>query len=190
MWIEVNKLAKFPSFSDEFIESFRKNLKDWREFVKTETNAIDAIPAPWHSKCSRFEKLLLLKIFHREQLAAAIVDFIANEMGAEYVNAPHFDIRKSFEQSNILTPILFILPAGIDPMETLLSFAQLLGYAQSFQAIAMGPDQQAKAEKYIEQAQSQGAWICLQNCHMSIDWLSQLEMIWEKISIYNTTCEY
>lgn len=110
-------------------------------------------------------------------------------MGVEYVNAPHFDIRKSFEESNILTPLIFILSPGIDPTEILLQFAQRLGYAQSFQTIAMGPGQQPMAEKLIEQAQVQGAWICLQNCHMSIDWLTQLESIWEGMSIYNTTCK-
>lgn len=189
IWANLNALATLSTFGDEFLESFREKIADWKMFAESESPTIHHIPEPWQSRCSHFDKLLLLKQFHREQLAQAIVAFIASEMGAEYVNAPHFDIRKSFEESNILTPLIFILSPGIDPMEILLLFAQRLGYAQSFQTIAMGPQQQPLAEKLIEQAQVQGAWICLQNCHMSIDWLTQLEMIWARMSIYNTTCK-
>lgn len=190
MWADLNALASLPPFADEFIESFCMNLNDWKTFAEIDALAINSIPKPWHDRCRPFDKLLLLKIFHREQLAQAIVDFIGIEMGAEYVNAPHFDIRKSFEESNILTPLIFILSPGIDPLEILLLFAQRLGYAQSFHTVAMGPDQQPIAEKLIEQAQVQGSWVCLQNCHISIDWLTQLETIWERMSIYNTTCEF
>lgn len=190
VWADLNALAALPSFGDDFLESFRDHIDKWKTFAEIDAHAVHGIPEPWLSRCSPFDKLLLLKIFHREQLAQAIVDFIANEMGAEYVNAPHFDIRKSFEESNILTPLIFILSPGIDPMETLLLFAQRLGYAQSFQAIAMGPDHQLMAEKLIGQAQEQGAWICLQNCHMSIDWLTHLETMWERMSIYNTSCKH
>lgn len=189
VWADLNALAALQTFGDDFLESFCANSSDWKKFAEINTIAIDGIPEPWLSRCSHFDKLLLLKLFHREQLAQAIVDFIAIEMGVEYVNAPHFDIRKSFEESNILTPLIFILSPGIDPTEILLQFAQRLGYAQSFQTIAMGPGQQPMAEKLIEQAQVQGAWTCLQNCHMSIDWLTQLETIWEGMSIYNTTCK-
>lgn len=190
IWANLNALAALPSFGDDFIECFRKNVVEWKAFAETNSTAIHHIPEPWQSRCSEFDKLLLLKQFHREQVAKAVVEFIAIEMGAEYVNAPHFDIRKSFEESNILTPLIFILAPGIDPMEILLQFAQRLGYAQSFKTIALGPQQQSQAEKLIEQAQVQGAWICLQNCHMSIDWLTQLELIWARMSIYNTTCKH
>ena len=37
------------------------------------------------------------------------------------------------------------------------------------------------AEKAIQQAILSGYWICLQNCHLAVSWLSKLEQIIEKI---------
>lgn len=184
MWMEVNAMSLLNSF-ENFIESFLSDINDWTIFSKDSNK----IPEPWRRTMSSFQKLMILKIFHPDQLQRAINEFISKEMGESFVNPPHFDIRKTFEESTILTPLIFILSPGTDPTEVLLRFAKRLGFSQSFQTIALGPDQELFAERQIEQAKKQGAWICLQNCHMVSEWLPKLENIWQNMNIYNTTCK-
>lgn len=51
-------------------------------------------------------------------------DFIVNEIGASYVQPPTFDLLASFNDSVPVTPLIFLLSAGSDPMANLLAFAK------------------------------------------------------------------
>jgi hypothetical protein len=42
----------------------------------------------------------------------------------------------------------------------------------------------------IEQAQRDGQWVCLQNCHLAVSWLPTLEKIWENMDTTNTNINF
>src|SRR5690606_29172995 len=46
-------------------------------------------------------------------------------------------------------------------------------------SIALGQGQGAKAASLIEKAAQSGQWVLLQNCHLAISWMSELERIVE-----------
>lgn len=51
-------------------------------------------------------------------------EFIVDEMGPTYVQPPTFDLMASFNDSLPVTPLIFLLSAGSDPMANLLAFAK------------------------------------------------------------------
>lgn len=51
-------------------------------------------------------------------------DFIIEEMGEGFVQPPTFDLLASFNDSVPVTPLIFLLSAGSDPMANLLAFAK------------------------------------------------------------------
>lgn len=190
LWIDLLRLSNLSNF-EYLIESIATNLADWESFSKLQSdeNLFAKLPSSWKCNLSNFEKLILIKIIHSETVITPIREFISMEMGSNFVNPPHFDIGQSFEQSNILTPLIFLLSPGVDPIETLLLFARRLGMIESFQMVSLGQDQEISAEKFVKEAQAQGSWICLQNCHLSTFWLFTLETICSTMNIYNTTCK-
>jgi len=47
--------------------------------------------------------------------------------------------------------------------------------------ISLGQGQGKKAELMIKNAYSKGYWVLLQNCHLAVSWMKDLERIYEEI---------
>lgn len=186
-WINLQLMERLPNFTG-FIESLSQNVYQWKQFCEYNRHLLPALPEPWTSKLVEFQKLIIIRIFHPNKVAQAIRQYIANEMGKKFAFPSYCNISKSFDESTILTPLLILLSDGTDPIETLIHFARRRGYAESLRMISLGKEMGECAAKLIKHAQTQGSWVCLQNCHLMEKWLPSLEDIWENFNVRNTKC--
>lgn len=97
-------------------------------------------------------------------------------MGKDFVEPPTFDISASFAASSPNVP-MFILSQGSDPMNSLFSFARTQNMYDKTKTISLGQGQGARAAKMIEDGIQMGHWVVLQNCHVSEQWMDDLEQI-------------
>lgn len=191
-WITDKTWQSLHAFAEilddvDLISAIQEDPKIWKAYFD---DASVGIPTAIRTRLTAFEQLIIVKIFHPEDIIEAVTNFIVTEMSEQFTNPPNFDIHKSFEESNMLTPLIFILSPSIDPIDTLCLFAERLGYSQSLQIFSLGANQDKYLEHAISQAQQQGSWICLQNCHLDTAWLTNLENVWKNMNIYNTTCKF
>jgi len=115
---------------------------------------------------------------------------VTQEMGQKFVEPPVFDISVSFEDSTKMSPLIFILSAGSDPVNDMLQFAESKGMASKLESISLGQGQGPKAARMIDKARQEGAWVLLCNCHLSISWLPELERICEQMNPEETDTMY
>jgi dynein heavy chain, axonemal len=185
-WTNILQLKQLHGFAVDFIEQFYAHMSTWKEIYDDLRPEEISLPGIWDSKLTTFEKLLVVNALRPDKFVNAVATFIERQMGKTFISPPPFDLQKSFEDSNCLTPLIFILSPGVDPMQSILSFAEKLKFDESFQSVSLGQGQGSKASAMIEKAQSIGGWVCLQNCHLASSWMPTLEHSWEQMDMFNT----
>nr|CAD7578910.1 unnamed protein product [Timema californicum] len=188
-WDELCRVTHLPAFYG-FLESFTSSLSEWKEFYDLADPHLGKLPEPWEQSLTPFQHLIIIRIFRPDKIIATITLFIEKEMGEKFVMPPPFDISCSYEDSNCLSPLVFILSPGADPMAALSRFADKMGYGGKFESISLGQGQGPIARMLIETAQQDGLWVCLQNCHLAVSWMPELERIWESWDTRNTNLHF
>lgn len=166
VWASIARLGKLRGFSG-FVEEFGQHLSAFKAIYDDFKPEEIKMPGIWDDKLTTFEKLLFLRAIRSDKLTAGISIFIERQMGVKFVSPPPFDISKSFEDSNCLTPLIFILSPGVDPMQAISTFAEKLKFDETFKSVSLGQGQGAIAAAMIEHAKSEGGWVCLQVCSLT-----------------------
>ena len=74
------------------------------------------MPSGWEERLSTFQKLILVRCITPDKLVPAITDFCQSKMGVKFIEPPAFDLGASFSISTAVSPLVFILSPGVDPM--------------------------------------------------------------------------
>ena len=80
-----------------------------------------------------------------------------DEPVCRYVEPMPFAIEPSFNDSNAVTPLIFVLSAGSDPMASLLKFADDKGVR--VEAVSLGQGQGPVAQEWISKGLKEGFWV-------------------------------
>ncbi|KAA6419936.1 MAG: dynein heavy chain axonemal [Trebouxia sp. A1-2] len=174
LWAEMNRLSSFLSFVG-FAEELHKDPTPWKAIFDSANPAEQPLPEPWEQNLTPVQKLMVLRVLRPDKLVLAVQRFVLNEMGSKFVEAPPFDLDKCYQDSTCLTPLIFVLSPGSDPMSGLLKYADSLKV--KVDSISLGQGQGPKAEKLIQAAAGQGGWVVLQNCHLAVSWMPSLERL-------------
>uniref|UniRef100_G1NVC6 Dynein axonemal heavy chain 10 n=1 Tax=Myotis lucifugus TaxID=59463 RepID=G1NVC6_MYOLU len=148
-------------------------------------DALEQSPFPlgYDSSITPFQKLLILRCFRVDRVYRAVTDYVTVTMGEKYVQPPMISFEAIFEQSTPNSPIVFILSPGSDPASDLMKLAEQTGFGGNrLKFLAMGQGQEKVALQLLETAVARGQWLMLQNCHLLVKWLKDLEKSLERIT--------
>lgn len=77
-------------------------------------------------------------------------------------------------------PLIFVNPPGSDPVTAFLRYSEEMGMTKKLEQISLGKGMGDRARDFIEGAKLKGGWVLLQNCHLAISWMSDMERIVEE----------
>ena len=183
-WDNITELDKLTLFKN-IAHSFEQNGPEWRAWFRADDPPPEKLqpPGEWQSNGKReiFQQMLVLRSLRPDRVIFAARTFIAQNLGPSFVESPPFDLMECFKTSSAITPLIFVLSPGVDPLPMLQQLARTCGQ-QLFQ-ISLGQGQAPIAAELIEQGLKQGQWIFLANTHLSLRWLPELDKIVERISL-------
>jgi dynein heavy chain len=178
-WQELCMLNSLPQYN-KLAENFSKNQKDWQSYFEDDATHKAKVPAGLDEKLNQFEKMAILRCLRPDKMTDAIQEYVAKEMGKRFIEPPPFDLPLSYRTSMCITPLIFVLSIGVDPMRDFLAFCDDQNMIKKQTAISLGQGQGPKAAHMIELAVERGEWVLLQNCHLCVSWMSELERICEE----------
>ena len=126
LWEEMFRLSHLNEHFSKLYEFFAAQPDKFKHIYESAEPHNEAMPEPWASKLSTFQKLLLLRTLRPDKMMSAISLYVAEAMGQKYVEPPPFDLQKSYNDSSCVTPLIFILSPGSDPMAAMLKFADTM----------------------------------------------------------------
>ena len=101
--------------------------------------------------------------------------FIRRVLGEEFMAPVTDQIIEVWEESAPCKPILFLLAPGSDPTNTIDELARKKRIPT--QKVSMGEEQEIIAKKNIDDGMRDGFWVILNNCHLSLEFMAEIEDI-------------
>ncbi|KAM6931388.1 dynein axonemal heavy chain 10 [Xenentodon cancila] len=183
-WEDMVKLAElFPEQFGSLLNDIEKNPSDWKSWSDLDAPEQAPFPMKYKECLSAFQRLLLLRCFRVDRVFRAVTDYVSVTMGKKYVQPPVMDLASIYDDSTPFSPIVFILSPGSDPASDIMKLAEASGFGGGkFKFLAMGQSQEKVALELLDNAVSCGQWLMLQNCHLLVKWLKELEKALERIS--------
>ncbi|XP_063228083.1 LOW QUALITY PROTEIN: dynein axonemal heavy chain 7-like [Bacillus rossius redtenbacheri] len=188
-WNDVCHVTDLPAFS-EFASSLEQRQLEWKVWCDLLEPQEASLPAPWQEQLSSFQRLLLVCTLRPDKLIMSVRKYVEENMGVSFITPPPFNIQQSYQDSNCLSPLIFMLSPGSDPMSALTSFAERMGVVGKFQSVSLGQRQGPVARAVMAEARQSSGWVCLQNCHLAESWMPELEQLWDAQNHGNTSPLY
>ncbi|CAN0221029.1 unnamed protein product [Ectocarpus sp. 6 AP-2014] len=182
MWSEVQALAGLPAFEGLAASFAGPLLEDFKSMYDHMEPQTLPFPGEWEGKLNPLQRLCMLRCVRADKMPDAILSYVINSLGKEFVEPPPFDLESCFQDSTVLTPLIFVLSKGSDPTKAFYQFAAQMRFDKKVKGLSLGQGQGLKATRLIEEASQKGTWVYLQNCHLYISWLAELERMCEELS--------
>jgi dynein heavy chain, axonemal len=96
------------------------------------------LPSIYEDRLSAFQKCMLLKALRPSKLMFAVKNFVKVELGPKFIESPPFDIEGCLADSSNVTPIIFVLSPGADPIAYLNALAEKRGMKEKNHGISLG----------------------------------------------------
>ncbi|XP_057310450.1 dynein axonemal heavy chain 3-like isoform X2 [Hydractinia symbiolongicarpus] len=177
-WSELVRASELPN-----LIGIKDSITDpgWKIFYDSAAPHKEKFPAGWDDKLKDLDRLVVLRCIRPDKVVPMVQDYIVENMGRTYVEPPTFNLPLSFSDASCVTPLIFVLSPGADPMAALRKFAEEKGFGgDRIQTISLGQGQGPIAHKMIKDALENGTWVVLQNCHVATSWMPTLEKICEQ----------
>jgi len=85
-------------------------------------------------------------------------------MGEHFINPPLFKIDDGYHSSTKVTPIIFIITPGSDPLKDLKIFTEKIG--KQLQMLSLGQGQDKQAISMYKKFSDDGTLLLYQNTHL------------------------
>jgi dynein heavy chain len=81
---------------------------------------------------------MVVKIFRSEKLLFGFSHYVEHEIGKFYLEIPRIDMQEIYQDSDVRTPVIFVLSQGADPTSQVYNFAKQKGVFDTLKGISLG----------------------------------------------------
>lgn len=171
-WLNVIALSETVDKFKHLPDLIKKNEKLWKFFYDQEAPESAKVP-DLEAELTDFDRLLLVRSLREDRSMLAATNFISKSLGPHYVKAVPLNLTETLEESTERTPVIFLLSPGSDPTTMIENLAKRK--KKELHSKSMGHNQEAAAKEILVNGFNSGGWVLLQNCHLGLDFLKEVE---------------
>ncbi|RUS78130.1 hypothetical protein EGW08_014103, partial [Elysia chlorotica] len=138
----------------------------------------------WDERLTSFQKLIFVKVFKEEKTTFAVTEFVADNLGQQFVESPPVALAELYESMTNVTPLVFVLSSGSDPMGAFLRFAKERDLMDSKKHGGVTRDQNKHP---LTRSQLSNINDFQTNCHLAASWMLAMENIIKGMQEYPAT---
>ncbi|CAG9764101.1 unnamed protein product [Ceutorhynchus assimilis] len=169
-WLNLTELSKLRHFQ-YIIQQVTANDKQWKTWFDKDAPEESVIPDGYNN-LDTFRKLLIIRAWCPDRTITQSRKYIANSLGQKFAEPVILNFEVMHLESRPLTPLVCFLSMGSDPTPYIETLAKRLELKSK--SISMGQGQEVHARKMMSQAMQEGFWALLQNCHLSLDYMTEV----------------
>jgi dynein heavy chain len=143
-WDNLTTLDALPSFKG-LASSLESSNGDWELWFRQQEPETAELPREWESKCNELQRMLLVRSMRPDRVIFAATKYVANALGKKFVEPPVLDLGETYADSTALSPLIFVLSAGVDPTAQLRKLAAEKSMSSKLHAVALGQGQVSAA---------------------------------------------
>nr|XP_055113102.1 dynein axonemal heavy chain 2 isoform X1 [Symphalangus syndactylus] len=181
-WDNITELDKLTNFHG-LMNSFEQYPRDWHLWYTSAAPEKAMLPGEWENACNEMQRMLIVRSLRQDRVAFCVTSFIVTNLGSRFIEPPVLNMKLVMEDSTPRSPLVFILSPGVDPTSVLLQLAEHMGMAQRFHALSLGQGQAPIAARLLREGVTQGHWVFLANCHLSLSWMPNLDKLVEQLQV-------
>lgn len=107
-----------------------------------------------------------------------MLQFISKVLGPEYIAPITDDVYDIWEETCLNKPTLYLLSTGADPTSTIDDLARKPMFKKfPCKKVSMGEEMEGPAMERIKDGFKTGDWVILNNCHLSLEFMAEMEQI-------------
>jgi len=178
--LSKHKFNGEPSgFFKDIIDKIQRYEKEWKKYLDEGAPELVNIPE-YEDKINaepigHFLHLCLIRSIREDRAVLASQKFIRRVLGEEFMAPVTDQIADVWEETEPTKPVLYLLAPGSDPTGSIDELARKRKIPTA--KVSMGEEQEIIAKKHIDDAMRDGFWVILNNCHLSLEFMAEMEDI-------------
>jgi dynein heavy chain len=171
-------------FFRELVDFMQRSEAAWKKWF--DENEPENCPVPDYEErivmertLGAFVRMVLVRSIREDRTSVACQQFINEQLDPKFTSPVTDAIAEIFEESTNRKPVLYLLTAGSDPT---MSIDELAKKKKKFPTdkVSMGEGQEKVAREKNNAAFLTGGWVILQNCHLGIGYMNEMEDVLTK----------
>ena len=170
-WLNLVELSNLHQFSG-ILEQVGRNEKQWKHWFDKDAPEEEVIPDGYNNSLDVFRRLLLVRSWCPDRTLSMARKYICDSLGQKFAEGVILDVERMWEESNNRSPLVGLLTMGSDPTTLIEGLSKKRKI--EMKAISMGQGQEVHARRLVAHCFTNGGWVLLQNCHLSLDYVIEV----------------
>jgi len=172
VWLNIIATSQTVLMLRDLPDSVARNDQLWKHWYDEDAPEETKIPE-YDDRLSLFEKLLVVRSIREDRALLSVQTYISNTIGQRYIDSRPLNLRDTEEEANFRTPLVALLSRGADVTGIIMDLAKKKKVQVT--SISLGQGQEPAARKLVSAGMAAGSWVMLQNCHLGLKYMVEVE---------------